>query len=101
MKRLMSYMPEYNEMMGSSGSYGIHPPYEKYGPKRLTEREKHSLKEEICSLRHNLSVEKKENEELRETMKLCVVASEKILLENKKLKIEVEKVHSRFEILDL
>jgi len=67
-----------------------------------------SLEDDLIKASRNNEVYRVENNDLttqnkvlKETMKLCAVASEEILLENKKLKIEVEKVHSRFEILDL
>lgn len=65
-------------------------------------------KAEICALRHNLSVAQGKNKELELQLRICVAEAEDRLEENKelkkeieKLKIEVEKIHSRYEILDI
>ena len=68
----------------------------------------HKLEEHICALTHNLSVWEHEKKNLESQLRLCVGEAEDRLEENKELlkeiellKIEVEKIHSRYEILDL
>ena len=65
-------------------------------------------KAEISALRHNLSVAKEKNKELKTQVRVCADSAEIILNKNKQLEkkvarltIEVEKIYSRYEILDL
>lgn len=66
------------------------------------------LKEEICALRHNYSIlEKKYNELYQQNM--CYAGEINWMKDElgdkaeeiEKLKIEVEKIHSRYDIIDL
>ncbi len=68
----------------------------------------HKLEEEICALNHNYSILENERNLLRSQLRLCVEEASDRLMENKELlkevellKIEVEKIHSRYEILDI